>query len=165
MKSKMPVRGVILLLSGMSLTCEAEQVNLLTVNTRDNQQIHYQVALKPHSYFTDEAVVIRFENAPQAEQEISFPMENFQSLSYRSAVISSTESVRATDATFSITPDEIIASGLPESSSMILCNTAGHVAAEAKVSASGTCSIGITDLPAGTYIVSTATITYKFLKR
>lgn len=167
MKFKMHFGGGLLLLLGMALALKAGAVNHLVVQTKDDQHLHFLVRTNPHCYFTDNAVVIRLDAGEQRGMEYSYPLDNFSRLYYKvsDSELTGTESIEAAGPTFCFTSTEVVATGLPAHSAMTLYTVAGMLAAEATVSESGECTINIAGLSAGTYIVKTATTTYKILKR
>ena len=167
MKFKMHFGGGLLLLLGMTLAFKAGAVNHLVVQTKDDQHLHFLVKAKPHSYFTDDAVVIRLAGDEYAGMEFTYPLDNFSRLYYKvsDSELTGTESIEVTGPTFRFSDTEVEAIGLPANSAMTLYTVGGMVAAAATASESGECTVPIDNLSAGTYIVKTATTTYKILKR
>lgn len=145
----------------------AEQVNVVTVNTLDNQKIHWLATSRPDCYFADDAVTLRFMTY-DPPIEIGYPMENFKSISYGredSAVLSGLDQVVAQDPVFEVTSDEIIARRLPSNSSVTVFSVAGVIEAAVTTDDDGECVVSTASLPAGTHIIKTIPTTYKFIKR
>lgn len=155
------------LLSAFPLLMMAEQVNVVTVTTTTNKKIHWRADSKPHCYFSDEAVTLKFMGyVPPIDVE--YPMEDFKSISYGRedpGVTSDIDLISAPGAEFCLTSDAIIASGLPADSQVEVYSVSGLLEAVVQVGGDGSCVVSTANLPTGAHIIKSAPITYKFIKK
>lgn len=157
-----------LAVSLLPLLCLAEEVNVVTVTTKDNSKVHFIAATHPHVSFTGDGVTFKFTNIDNQENwpEFSYPLDDFASITYgrEDRSLTGTDGPVRSEVLFNVTDAVVEAGGLPSGSVMTVCSAAGVDAGHAKVGPDGSARVDISRLAPGVYVVATVAATYKFVK-
>lgn len=135
--------------------------NTLTIHQKDGQQFSFGFEDKPVIKFTDNEIVLT-----SAKTELRFQFANVAKLTFddvEDAVIS----IKADGTKASITLDEytVSISDAKADATVQLIASDGKQLQSYKIGQDGTATFSIADLPDGTYIISTESLTVKILKK
>lgn len=135
--------------------------NTLTIHQKDGQQLSFGFEDKPVIKFTDNEIVLT-----SAKTELRFQFENVAKLTFddiEDAVIG----INADGTKASITLDEytVSISGAKADATVQLIASDGKLLQSYKIDQDGTATFSIADLPEGTYIIVTDSLTVKILKK
>ena len=135
--------------------------NTLTIHQKDGQQLSFGFEDKPVIKFTDNEIVLT-----SAKTELRFQFANVAKLTFddiEDAVIS----IKTDGAKASITLDEytVSISGAKADATVQLIASDGKQLESYKISQDGIATFSIADLPEGTYIINTESLTVKILKK
>ncbi len=135
--------------------------NTLTIHQKDGQQFSFGFEDKPVIKFTDNEIVLT-----SAKTELRFQFANVAKLTFDDiddAVIS----IKADGNKASITLDDytVNISGAKADATVQLIASDGKQLQSYKIGQDGTASFSIANLPDGTYIISTESLTVKILKK
>jgi len=135
--------------------------NTLTIHQKDGQQLCFGFEDKPVIKFTDNEIVLT-----SAKTELRFQFANVAKLTFddvEDAVIG----IKADGAKASITLDEytVSISGAKADAVVQLIASDGKLLQSYKIDQDGTVTFSIADLPEGTYIIVTDSLTVKILKK
>ena len=135
--------------------------NTLTIHQKNGEQLSFGFEDKPVIKFTDNEIVLT-----SAKTELRFQFANVAKLTFDDiddAVIS----INADGAKASITLDEytVSISGAKVDATVKLIASDGKQLQSYKISQDGTATFSISDLPEGTYIIITDSLTVKILKK
>ena len=135
--------------------------NTLTIHQKNGEQLSFGFEDKPVIKFTDNEIVLT-----SAKTELRFQFANVAKLTFDDiddAVIS----IKADGTKASITLDEytVSISGAKSDASVQLIASDGKQLQSYKTSQDGTVTFSIADLPEGTYIIITDSLTVKILKK
>lgn len=135
--------------------------NTLTIHQKDGQQFGFGFEDKPVIKFTDNEIVLT-----SAKTELRFQFANVAKLTFddvEDAVIG----IKADGAKASITLDEytVSISGAKADAAAQLIASDGKQLQSYKIGQDGTATFSIADLPDGTYIISTESLTVKIHKK
>ena len=135
--------------------------NTLTIHQKNGEQLSFGFEDKPVIKFTDNEIVLT-----SAKTELRFQFANVAKLTFDDiddAVIS----IKADGTKASITLDEYTESisGAKSDATVQLIASDGKQLQSYKTSQDGTVTFSIADLPEGTYIIITDSLTVKILKK
>lgn len=135
--------------------------NTLTIHQKNGEQFSLGFEEKPVIKFTDKEIVLT-----SFKTELCFQFANVAKLTFDD-IDDGVISIRADGAKASITLDEynVSISGAKADSSVQLIASDSKQLQSYKISQDGTATFSIADLPDGTYIISTESLTVKILKK
>jgi hypothetical protein len=143
----------------MSITLLAQ--NTLTIHQKDGQQLSFGFEDKPVIKFTNSEIVLT-----SAKTELRFQFANVAKLTFDD-VEDAVVSIKADGTKASITLDEytVSISGAKVDAVVHLIVSDGKLLQSYRVGQEGTVTFSISDLPDGTYIISSESLTVKILKK
>lgn len=135
--------------------------NTLTVHQKDGQQFSYGFEEKPVVTFTDNALVIK-----STKVEVQYELAKVAKFTFddvEDAVIG----IKADDAKASISLDEytVCITGAKADITVRLLASDGKQLQSYKTNQDGSVTFSIAELPEGTYIISSESLTVKILKK
>lgn len=135
--------------------------NTLTIHQKDGQQFSYGFEEKPVVTFTDNDLIIK-----SSKTEVQYEMAKVAKFTFddvEDAVIG----IKANDTKSSLSLDEytVCISGAKADVEVRLIASDGKQIQTYKTNQDGSISFSIAELPEGTYIISTESLTVKILKK
>ncbi len=135
--------------------------NTLTIHQKDGQQFSYGFEEKPVVTFTDNDLIIK-----SSKTEVQYEMAKVAKFTFddvEDAVIG----IKANDTKSSLSLDEytVCISGAKADVEVRLITSDGKQIQTYKTNQDGSVSFSIAELPEGTYIISTESLTVKILKK
>ncbi|MBR2395989.1 MAG: hypothetical protein IKB00_05225 [Bacteroidaceae bacterium] len=135
--------------------------NTLTIHQKDGQQFSYGFEEKPVVTFTDNDLIIK-----SSKTEVQYEMAKVAKFTFddvEDAVIG----IKANDTKSSLSLDEytVCISGAKADVEVRLIASDGKQIQTYKTNQDGSVSFSIAELPEGTYIISTESLTVKILKK
>lgn len=161
--------AAVLTACAVPLTGFAEVVDVVTVTTKDNAQVHFIAGTHPHVTFTDDGVSFKFTNIDNQENwpEFTYPLDNFASITYskQDRSLTAVGRVERSEVLFEVTDSFVRAEGLPEGTALSVYSVAGVRLGVCRAGADATAELDISGFAPGAYVVSTPAAIYKFVKR
>lgn len=137
-----------------------EAAHSVVVKAKSGYGAEFKFADEPLVFFSDGQIVFSAKNGLQS---LFLDVADFESFYFKTAEGGVTDAELQRVA-FTLTPDAISAEHLAPNASVKVFNAAGVLMLSATADADGTVTLSITNLAAGTYVISAGNYSFKFTK-
>lgn len=150
---------VIALLSTLSLSVAAEEVNALMLHLSSGKQVLCLLEERPVVTFTEDEVVLTTHM-----HEVRYQSEDVQKFTYTMVEADGIHSPRLNEGLICLDGNTILLNGLAPDSSVMVYTVDGVLVASAKVDEHGATSISLPDQSGKVYVVKTSIANFKITK-
>ncbi|MGN0224272.1 MAG: T9SS type A sorting domain-containing protein [Muribaculaceae bacterium] len=154
------ISAIIMALAVCLSAAAADATHSVVVKAKSGTETEFKFADEPFTYFADGQIVFSANNGLQS---LFLDVADFESFYFKTAEGGVTDA-ELQRATFTLTPDAISAEHLAPNAAVKVFNVAGVELLCATTDANGAVNLSITDLAAGTYVLSAGNYSFKFTK-
>ena len=154
------ISAIIMALAVCFTASAVDAAHTLVVKAKSGTETEFKFADEPFTYFADGQIIFSANNGLQS---LMLDVADFDSFYFKTAEGGVTDAELQRVA-FTLTPDAISAEHLAPNAAVKVFNAAGVLMLSATADADGAVTISITNLAAGTYVLSAGNYSFKFTK-